>query len=104
MRDVLDYRARRSVTQAEKNDRAKVTKPSEPLNLAKWHLNSVKLSNLQETGLLKRHWRETRVITLYLKVPDLINALTVFISECRKRIDCISILNSELDCQNSDSS
>ena len=84
--------------QAEKNDRAKVTKSSESLNLSKWHLNSVKLSNLQETGLLKRHWHETRMVTLYLKVPDLIDALTVFVSECRKQIDCVSILNSELDC------
>ncbi len=104
MRDVLDYRASRSVTQAEKNDRAKVTKPSEPLNLSKWHLNSVELSNLQETGLLKRHWRETRVVALYLKVPDLVDALAVFVSECRKRIDCVSILDSELDRRDPDPS
>ena len=44
MRDVLNYHASRSVTQAEKNNRAKVTKSSESLNLSKWHLNSMKLS------------------------------------------------------------
>ena len=35
MRDVLNYHVSRSVTQAEKNDRAKVTKFSESLNLFK---------------------------------------------------------------------
>ena len=43
------------------------------------------------------------MIVLYLKVLNLIDVLTVFVSECRKQIDCVSILNSELDCWNSDS-
>ncbi len=104
MKDVLDYCVSRSVTQAEKDDRAKVTKFSESLNLFKWHLNSMKLSKLQETRLSKRHWCETDMIALYLKILDLIDALTVFVRKCRKQTDCINILNSELDHQNSDSS
>ena len=55
MRDVLDHCVSRRVTQAEKDDRAKVTKPSEPLNLSGWRLNSAELSNLQEARLSKRH-------------------------------------------------
>ena len=42
------------------------------------------------------------MIILYLKVPDLIDALAVFISECRKRINYVNILNSELDYQDPD--
>ena len=55
MRDVLDYRASRSITQAEKNDKAKMIKSFKSLNLSKWHLNLMELSNLQETELLKRY-------------------------------------------------
>ena len=46
IKDVLDYYVSRNVTQAEKNNRAKVIKSFKSLNLSKWHLNSVKLSNL----------------------------------------------------------
>ena len=104
MKNVLNYHVSKNITQTEKNNRAKVIKFSESLNLFKWHLNSIKLSNLQEMRLLKKHWYKIRMITLYLKVSNLINILTVFVSECRKQIDCVSILNSELDYQNSDSS
>ena len=104
MRDILNYRASRSITQAEKNNRVKMIKSFKLLNLSKWYLNSVELSNLQEMGLLKRYWREIRVIALYLKVLNLVDALAVFINECRKRIDCINILDSELDCRDPDPS
>ncbi len=46
MRDILNYHTNRNIIQTEKNNKAKVTKSSELLNLFKWHLNSVKLSNL----------------------------------------------------------
>ena len=55
MRDILNYHANRSVTQTEKNDKAKMIKSFKSLNLSKWHLNLMELSNLQETELLKRY-------------------------------------------------
>ena len=104
MKDVLNYRASKSITQAENNMRVRVTKSSKPLNISSWRLSPPGRCRLRDAGLPTNYWREAHLVALHLDIPDLIGALAVFVRECRNRGNNVSILHSKLDRQDLDPS
>src|SRR5436853_3645040 len=94
MKDILDYC---TSGLAKNNIRVKVTKASRPLNISNWRLSTIDHCKLQDVGLPTKYWQEACLVVLHLGIPDLIDALAVFVRECRNRMDNISISHFELD-------
>ena len=58
----------------------------------------------RDARLPTKYWREAHLVALYLDIPDLIDALAVFVRECRNRGNNVSMPHSELDRRDSDPS
>jgi len=104
MRDVLNYRTSKRVTQAENDITVKVTKSSRPLDISGWRLSPRERCRLRDVGLSTKYWREAYLVALHLDIPDLIDALAVFVRECRTKGNNVSMTHSELDRRDSDPS
>ena len=102
MKDILQYCASKRVTQAEEDIRVKVTKPSAPLDISSWRISNARQQRLWDSTLPRRYWQQAHLIAHHLDIPGLIDALAVFVRECRNRRDNLSMLHSELDHQDPD--
>ncbi len=106
MEDVLFHAQSRHTTQSNDQIRAQVSVPAREMNLTKigWTVDLALRCGLQSRGLNPHFWRTVTEMACWIKIEGFIDALAVFVRECRNRLANITVTNTSIDRRESDPS
>ena len=106
MDNVLFHRKTRYTTQCSNDIEAQVSVPTKKQNLTQlgWDVDDTERQYLLEHGLDPNFCRSAAEVAMRLDIEGFIDALAVFVRECRNRFDGVPITNTSIVRRESDSS